>query len=345
VSWPLPEDKIRRFAASVERLIVVEELDPFLEEAVRLMGIPVEGKSIFPLTGELDPRTVRECAIRAGLLPESAHVPLAEVNVGALPARPPVLCPGCPHRGAFYVLSKLKVPVNGDIGCYTLGLAPPLNALHTCGCMGAGIGVAHGALKAGSRERHVAVIGDSTFFHSGLPALTNAVYNQSPVITILMDNRITGMTGHQENPGTGRTLQGQPAPAIEFEPLVRALGVRHVRTLDAFAVDEIETTLKGYLALDEPCVLITRQPCALLPEGRKRWLPLEVASETCNGCGLCYRVGCPAILRSEEFDEHYQRPKAVIDAGLCTGCEVCAQICPRQAIDFRPLEPAEEPAP
>ncbi len=336
--WPLPEKMIRDFAASVEKLIVLEELDPFLEENVKLMGIAVEGKSIFPLVGELDPRVVRESAIRAGLLPESARVPLSAVDVGPLPARPPVLCPGCPHRTAFYALSKLKVPVNGDIGCYTLGLVAPLNAIHTCGCMGAGIGVAHGAARAGSPERHVAVIGDSTFFHTGIPALLNVVYNQSKVVTIIMDNRITGMTGHQENPGTGRTLQGEPAIVVEIEPLVRALGVKHVKTVDAFKYDEIEATLKEYLKLDEPSVLITREPCALLPDARKRWVPLEVLADKCNGCTLCFRIGCPAILKSDELDERMQRPKALIDASLCTGCEVCAQICPREAITFRPVE-------
>jgi indolepyruvate ferredoxin oxidoreductase alpha subunit len=335
MTWPLPQGLIHRFAASVDRLIVIEELDPFIEEAVRLLGIEVEGKSIFPLTGELDPRVVRECAVRAGLLPAAESVPLTPVDVGPLPARPPVLCPGCPHRGAFYVLNKLKVPVNGDIGCYTLGLIPPLSAIHTCGCMGASIGVAHGALKAGSPERHVAVLGDSTFFHTGIPALINAVYNCSPVVTIIMDNRITGMTGHQDNPATGRTLQGQATTAIEIEPLVRALGVRHVKTVPAFDVGEIETTLKAYLKLEEPSVLITREPCALLPEGRKRWQPLEVIDEQCNGCGLCFRVGCPAILKSDVLDPRTGRPRAIIDASLCTGCEVCAQVCAREAIRFR----------
>ncbi len=335
MSWPLPEALIRQFAASVERLIVLEELDPFIEEGVRLLGVPLEGKSIFPITGELNPRIVRESAIQAGLLPASAHIPLSEVEVGPLPPRPPVLCPGCPHRTSFYILSKMKVPVNGDIGCYTLGEITPLNAIHTCGCMGAGIGVAHGAAKAGSPEKHVAVIGDSTFFHTGIPALLNVVYNQSPVLTIIMDNRITGMTGHQDNPGTGRTLQGRPAPVVELEPLVRALGVKHVRTVPAFDVDEVEKTLKEYIKLDEPSVLITREPCALLPEGKQRWLPLEVIAEKCNGCTLCFRVGCPAILKSDELDAHYQRPLAVIDPGMCTGCEICAQVCPRDAITFR----------
>ncbi len=336
MTWPLPEGLIRQFAASVDRLIVIEELDPFIEEGVRLLGLPVEGKSIFPLLGELDPRLVRERSIEAGLLPASAHVPLPEVDPGVLPPRPPVLCPGCPHRSSFYVLNKLKVPVNGDIGCYTLGLVPPLSAIHTTGCMGASIGVAHGAAKAGSPERHVAVIGDSTFFHSGLPALANVVYNNSPVVTIIMDNRITGMTGHQGNPGNGQTLQGGHNQEIELEPLVRALGIRHVQTVDALDVKTVEKVLKEYLALDEPAVLITREPCALLPEARKRWVPLEVLADKCNGCTLCFRIGCPAILKSDELDERMQRPKALIDAGLCTGCEVCAQICPRDAITFRP---------
>jgi indolepyruvate ferredoxin oxidoreductase alpha subunit len=336
MTWPLPEKLIRQFSASVKRLIVIEELDPFIEEGVRLMGLPVEGKSIFPILGEFNPRIVRENAIQAGLLPKSAHIPVPKTEVGQLPARPPVLCPGCPHRGAFYVLNKLKVPVNGDIGCYTLGLIAPLSAIHSCGCMGAGIAVAHGAMKAGSSERQVAVIGDSTFFHTGIPALLDVVYNNSPVITIIMDNRITGMTGHQHNPGTGRTLQEHEATVVELEPLVKALGVKHVRTVPAYQVEQIEKTLKEFLKLDEPAVLITVEPCALLPEVRKKWTPLEVLSEPCNGCGLCFRVGCPAILKSEELDAHYQRPKALIDAQLCTGCEVCAQVCPRDAITFRP---------
>ncbi|OGO27994.1 MAG: indolepyruvate ferredoxin oxidoreductase subunit alpha [Chloroflexi bacterium RBG_16_54_11] len=341
MTWPLPARLISRFAESVERLIVIEELDPFIEEAVRLMGICVEGKSIFPLVGELDPRVVRESAIQAGLLPQSEHVPLPGVEVGPLPSRPPVLCPGCPHRSTFYVLNKLKVPVNGDIGCYTLGLIPPLSAIHSCGCMGASIAVAHGAVKAGSPERHVAVIGDSTFFHTGIPALINTVYNRSPVITIIMDNRVTGMTGHQDNPGTGRTLQGEETTPVEIEALVRACGIRQVKTVPAYAVKEIETTLREYLKLDEPAVLITQEPCVLLPEVRKRWVPLEVWADKCNGCGLCFRIGCPAILKSDELDAHLQRPKALIDAALCTGCEVCAQICPREAITFRAAEMSE----
>ncbi len=228
MTWPLPKKMIRAFAASVDRLIVIEELDPFIEEAVRLMGVTCEGKGIFPIVGEFDPRLVRERGIEAGLLPQSARVPLLDLQVGSLPGRPPVLCPGCPHRGAFYVLNKLKVPVNGDIGCYTLGALPPLSSMDTCTCMGASIGAALGMEMAGySPERHVAVLGDSTFFHTGIPALINAAYNRAPIVTIIMDNRVTGMTGHQEEPGTGHTLQGQEAPVIEIEPLVpRAASAR-----------------------------------------------------------------------------------------------------------------------
>ena len=181
----------------------------------------------------------------------------------------------------------------------------------------------------------------STFFHTGIPALINTVYNRSRVITIIMDNRVTGMTGHQQNPGTGVTLQGEATTAIELEPLVRALGIKQVKTVPAYNVAEIETTLKEYLKLDEPAVLITLEPCVLLPEVRKTWVPLEVLADKCNGCALCFRIGCPAILKSDELDARLQRPKALIDATLCTGCEVCAQICPRDAITFRPVEMSE----
>ena len=338
MTWPLPEKLIRGFARSVLRMIVIEELDPFLEEAVRLMGFNVEGKSIFPIVGEFNPGIVRDSAIRSGLLPGSAHIPVIEMDEIALPSRPPVLCSGCPHRPTFYVLNKLKVPVNGDIGCYTLALIPPLSAIHTCGCMGAGICVAHGAAKAGSPEHHVAVIGDSTFFHTGIPALINVVYNQSPVTTIILDNRITGMTGHQENPGTGLTLLGKETVQVELEPLVRALGVHHVQTVAGYDVKAIEKALKTFVKLEEPSVLIAVEPCVLLPEVRKRWVALEVLAEKCNGCTLCFRIGCPAILKSEELDEKTQRSKALIDASSCTGCELCAQICPREAIPFHPAK-------
>lgn len=345
--YPLPRKLISDFASRVQKVIVLEELDPFIEDQIRLMGIllyrpeeilaeppyPVT-KQIFPIAGELDPAVVRNSGRQAGLLPADENSRMA-LNTAGLPVRPPVLCPGCPHRSSFYVLHKLGVPVNGDIGCYTLGMVQPLDALHTVGCMGASVGVAHGAAVAGDKERHVAVIGDSTFFHSAIPALINVAYNRSNVITIIMDNRVTGMTGHQDNPGTGRTLQHKETREIEIEPLVRALGFDKVLTVPAYAVTAIEKTLKEWMKSDEPAVLITREECALLPSARSRWLPLEVISDKCNGCTLCFRVGCPAILQSEQLDPKTNRPLALIDPLLCTGCEICAQVCPRDAILFR----------
>ncbi|MGQ9599787.1 MAG: indolepyruvate ferredoxin oxidoreductase subunit alpha [Anaerolineae bacterium] len=335
MTYPLPPRLVREFAAQVDRLIVIEELDPCLEEEIKLMGIACEGKSIFPRCGEFDPRVVRESAIQSGLLPESVRVPIAPLDKPEIPPRPPVLCPGCPHRAVFYLLNKHRVPVTGDIGCYTLGLLPPLSAVHTCGCMGAGIGQAHGADKAGIGERMVAVIGDSTFFHTGIPALANVAYNQSQVVTIILDNRTTGMTGHQPNPGTGYTLQWQQTRALDLEALVRALGIDRVRTVAAYGVKAIEEALKEFLGAEGPSVLIVREECALLPSARQRWIPLRVIAEQCNGCTLCFRIGCPAILKSDELDAKTQRPKARIDPLLCTGCEVCAQVCPRHAILFR----------
>jgi len=353
--YPLPRQMIEEFASRVQKVIVLEELDPFIEDQVRLMGVelyrkeeinpqtlyPVT-KGIFPITGELDLTVVRASGAQAGLLPVVETGGTAQPVTG-LPVRPPVLCPGCPHRSSFYVLHKLGVPVNGDIGCYTLGMVQPLDALHTVGCMGASVGVAHGAAVAGDTERHVAVIGDSTFFHSAIPALINVAYNRSNVITIIMDNRVTGMTGHQENPGTGKTLQHVETKEIEIEPLVRAMGFDKVVTLPAYDVAAIEQTLKEWLKSEKPAVLITREECALLPSARNRWLPLAVVADKCNGCTLCFRVGCPAILKSEQLDAKTNRPLAIIDPLLCTGCEICAQICPRDAILFRNQVQGQKP--
>lgn len=354
--YPLPRRLIAQFAGQVERLIVLEELDPFIEEQVRMMGLtlytagdrlgsagqPLNGKSIFPILGELDPGVVRHSARHAGLLDSANGEPAAASIAATLPMRPPVLCPGCPHRSIFHILHKLKLPINGDIGCYTLGVVPPLSTMHTCGCMGASIGVAHGAAMAGDRERHIAVIGDSTFFHSGIPALLNVAYNRSNVITIILDNRTTGMTGHQENPGTGKTLQGRETAQVDLEALVRALGIRQVVTLDSYEVDAAEKTLKAWLKSDEPAVLIARHECVLLPSERPKWVSMAVVNDLCNGCAMCFRIGCPAILKSDELDPRYERPLALIDPTLCTGCEICAQVCPRDAILFRQPDAAAE---
>lgn len=336
MTYPIPPKMVREFVGGVKRAIVLEELDPFLENEIKLLGLWVEGKSIFSGIGEMDPRIVREQAIAAGLLPESARKTYAAPDVGSLPGRPPVLCPGCPHRGFYVITRKLKLPINGDIGCYTLGALPPLNSTDTCGCMGASIGVAHGADKAGSPERNIAVLGDSTFFHTGMPALLNVAYNRGKTITVVLDNRVTAMTGHQDNPGTGRTLQGEATKEIGFEPLLRALGMDHVQTVNAFDLREVERALREAVKRDEASALVVQGECALLPEARKRYVPLRVDQDRCNGCGLCFRVGCPAVIKQPDG-------KAFIDPLLCTGCEVCAQVCGRKAILFRAqvLEPSE----
>lgn len=332
ITFPVAPETVKAFAARVKRLIVLEELDPVIEEQLKLLGIPCEGKSIFPLCGELDPTVVRERGYEAGLPVDKAPRQRHPVEKPELPGRPPVLCPGCPHRSVFALLAKKKVPVSGDIGCYTLGYLPPLSALHFCGCMGASIGVAHGAAKAGVNERMVAVLGDSTFFHTGIPALANVAYNRSNVLTVILDNRTTGMTGHQPNPGTGLTLQGQPAPAMDFAEIAQALGITQVRTVEAYDVEALETAYKELMAVDEPAVLVARHACALLPEERKRWVPLEVVEEKCTGCGVCFRIGCPALLKSDEIDTSTHKAKALIDPDTCTGCEVCAALCPHDAI-------------
>lgn len=319
-SYPLPEKLIRDFAATVEEIIVVEELDPFLEEQIRalLPGVPVRGKELLPAAGELDLRIIRE---QVGSLEGLKTEPPRPLE---LPSRPPLLCPGCPHRGVFYVLKKLKVTVPGDIGCYTLGALPPLESLHTCICMGSGIGIAAGMERADptTAGQTVAVIGDSTFFHSGLTALLDLVYSGSRATVIILDNRTTAMTGHQDHPGTGVTLQGVERSPVELEPLCRALGVNRVFTVDPLQLRELEALIKAELAAAEPSVIITRRPCTLLE--RTPAVSLAVDPQRCNDCGLCLELGCPALSRSEE--------RAVIDATICTGCGLCLQVCRRKAI-------------
>ena len=335
MTYPLPRELVAEFSRKVDRLIIVEELDPIIEEEIKLMGIQCEGKSIFPLIGELDPEVIRDAAIVAGLLPESSRPKRISLDLPAIPARPPVLCPGCPHRGVYKTLRKLKVVVNGDIGCYALGCLPPLSAVHTTGCMGASIGQAHGVAKAGIQQKHVAVIGDSTFFHTGIPALLNVAYNRSSTVTIILDNRTTAMTGHQENPGTGSTLQGQDAPEVDIVALVRAMGIEQVYTVDPYELDRVEETLTLCLEADEPSVIIARRECALLPPARAQATALRVDVGKCVGCGLCRQLGCPALFVGETLSSRTGRPQSAIDPLLCVGCGLCSQICNHGCIPNR----------
>jgi len=333
--YPLPANLVRRFAQEVERVIVVEELDPYLEEELRCLGIPVTGKDFIPIIGELTPEIVEQGAIKAGLLPAPKHVPKPAAPP-QLPARRPQLCAGCPHVGTEYILRKLcfkdsKVPgpikedeiiVTSDIGCYTLGVYPPLAALDTCACMGASIGQAIGLEKAKVRNKVVAVLGDSTFMHSGITGLVDAVYNQGNITVIILDNGTTAMTGHQGHPGTGLSARGEKATAVKLEEVVKGLGVKDVHVVNAFDLKAIESALKHCLGTKEPSVIISRAPCPL--SIRVTAIPYKVNADECSSCYTCLDLGCPAISLSGD--------KAVIDASTCQGCSICAQICPQEAI-------------
>ena len=329
MSWPLPPNKVRAFSEKVSRLIVVEELDPFLENWIRALGLPVEGKSIFPMVNELTPERVREAAQKAGLL--SPEEDGRHPDVGKLPLRPPVLCAGCGHRDVFWVLRKLKVAVNSDIGCYALGVLPPLDTTDTIGCMGASIGVAMGMRRADLEMGNVAVIGDSTFFHAGLPALASAVYNQTPVTVIVVDNRTTGMTGHQGNPASGETLLGLPGKHVDIAALARAMGVDYVADVQARDLKALEQAIREAMKTNAPALVVAHEVCVF--EASHQREPYTVILEDCNGCTLCFRIGCPAIYKSDVLDEKHQRPKAWIDPAQCVGCGLCFDVCARQAIE------------
>lgn len=317
--YPLPVELIKKFASMVDRLVVVEELEPFIEEHVRLLGIPVSGKEVFSRTGEMSPEKVRRSAFAAGLTDTPEAGP---AQAPALPPRPPMLCPGCAHRGIFYALQRLNAVVLGDIGCYTLGAMPPLSAMHACGCMGASLGVVHGVDRAGVKDRTVGVIGDSTFFHSGIPPLINILFNKGVSTVIILDNRITAMTGHQENPGTGKTLMKEPSGEINIESLVRAIGFEKVEVVNPYQFDRVLEVLKEHLDADQPSVIIARYPCVL--NIRERKTPPSVDLEACNLCGNCLRIGCSPVTRIEEG--------VSIDPVLCSGCGLCANVCPQKAI-------------
>ena len=316
---PLPVRLIRDFAAKVDKLVVVEELDPIIEEHCRALGLEVSGKDVLPMEGEFSQNLV---AARLG-----GTVHSGKALDDAIPPRPPVMCAGCPHRGLFYTLNKNKCTVLGDIGCYTLGAVAPLSAMDMTLCMGASISAIHGfnkALGTESEGRTVAVIGDSTFMHSGMTGLANIAYNQSNSTVIILDNSITGMTGHQQNPTTGYNIKGDPAGKIDLEALCRAMGFERVRVVDPYDLKATDQAVKEELAAREPSVIISRRPCALL-KYVKHQAPLAVDTDKCVGCKSCMRIGCPAISMKEG--------KAHVDNTLCVGCGVCEQLCPVGAFE------------
>ena len=319
--WPLPEQKILEFAKSVSLLVIVEELDSFIETHCRQLGLTCVGKDTFPCMDEFSQNLIAQ---KLGVSVQSG----TKLDA-VIPQRPPVMCAGCPHRGLFYTLVKNKLTVLGDIGCYTLGAVPPLGALDTTICMGASISGMHGFVKSGGAadKKTVAVIGDSTFMHSGMTGLVNMAYNESNATVIILDNSITGMTGHQQNPTTGFNLKGDPCTKIDLEALCRAIGIRRVRVVDPYDLAQCDAAIKEEVAAEEPSVIISRRPCALL-KSVKHKKPVVVDADKCVGCKMCMKIGCPAISITDG--------KARIDNTLCTGCGVCTQLCKLDA-----LKPAE----
>ncbi len=330
---PLPDDLIREFASKVEKVYIIEENDPYIEEHVRALGIACGGKNLFPRNGEMKPEVIRSVIY-------GEKYPVDEEVRAAVIPRPPTLCAGCPHRGFFYELGRRKnVMVSGDIGCYTLASGAPYHAMETTVCMGASISLGHGAQQVfdtieGNKLRVVSVIGDSTFFHTGINSLLDVAYNKSNLIAVVLDNRITAMTGQQDNPGTGLTIQGEVTEAVSIEAIVRAFGFKNVRVIDPNQLTEVKETLDWALGLQEPSVIITRWPCAL-----KKQTALDkeefkgsftsvywVNEEVCIGCKKCTRTGCPAIVFQVD------KKKSSIDPEKCVGCSVCAQVCPVHAI-------------
>ena len=314
---PLPDELIKNFAARVKKLYVVEELDDVIESHVKALGISVEGSKILPRIDEFSQNLIAKSFGKK----ISESIALED----AIPARPPVMCAGCPHRGLFYTLKKNKCTVLGDIGCYTLGAVPPLSTIEMTLCMGASIGATHGfnkMLGSDGEKKTVAVIGDSTFMHSGMTGLANVAYNQSNSTVIILDNSITGMTGHQQNPTTGYNIKGDPAGKINLEELCRAMGINRVRVVDPYNLKECDAAIKEELAAPEPSVIIFRRPCALLKYVKHK-PPLRVDAEKCIGCKSCMKIGCPAI--------SMKNGKAVVDSTQCVGCNVCSQLCPKKA--------------
>ena len=313
---PIPKAVIKAFAKKVEKLYVVEELEPVIEEQVAAMGITVYGKAFFGKQGEITTRKVKALF----------ELELAKIGeVKQLPVRPPVLCPGCPHRSVYTVLKRLKARVMGDIGCYTLGSMAPHQAMDACVCMGASIGMAHGMEKARGIEdtqKTVAIIGDSTFMHSGVTGLINVAYNQGVSTIIIADNSTTGMTGHQDHAGTGKTLKGDIVAAIDLEKLCEAVGIKHVVTVNAYDMKAVQKTLKEEMARKAPSVVITKAPCKLIV--KEKWEPFMIRKEKCTNCGACATLGCPAIQKGEKVTQ--------INHALCAGCGLCESVCTKGAI-------------
>jgi len=330
LSYPLPLDRLRAFAERVKRLLVIEEAEPFIEEQLRAAGLAVEGKAYFPRTGELSPTLVAEGLAHAGMLRMRDGTPVKIVDESDITPRPPILCAGCPHRAPLYALKRLRARATGDIGCYTLGALPPLETLETCICMGASIGTAFGMEKVtGSGKSIVAVIGDSTFFHSGMTGLLDLVYNQSTITVLILDNEVVGMTGGQETPGSGVTARGKQTRRASIPAICRALGVEHVYEVDAFDFDASYDLLKRELAADHLSVVIAQGPCVT---ARKVVLgqSYRVVTDACTGCKLCLRIACPSI--SFVQPEGARRGVALIDDRTCLGCSVCAAVCPEEVI-------------
>lgn len=330
---PLPTEKIKEFCSKVEKVYIIEENDPYIEEQVKILGFDCYGKNTFPAYGEITPDVIRK-----SVYGETKST--VEYDESKVVSRPPTLCAGCPHRGFFYEVGKKKnVMITGDIGCYTLGFAEPYNAMDTTICMGASISSGHGAqqvfnMKEDNKMRVVSVLGDSTFFHTGINSLLDVVYNRSNTVNVILDNRITGMTGHQENPGTGYTLQGKETKEVDIEKLVRACGIENVVTINPNDLSAVKNALNWALSLDEPSVIITRWPCVLKKFSNKDKEEFNTAFkskckvdiEKCIGCRACVRTGCPAVT----FDKVSK--KSGINPDSCVGCEVCLQVCPVKAI-------------
>lgn len=334
VTWPLPDRLIREFAASVDRVIVVEELEPLIEDALKAMGIAAEGKAYFPREGEFSPEIVHDGFANAGLMEPRANAAPFEF---APMVRPPVLCAGCPHTSCFMALRALDARVAGDIGCYTLAVVEPLKSIDTCVAMGSSIANAVGMAKAGTETKPiVATIGDSTFLHSGIPPLIDAVYNNADITVFILDNHITAMTGGQDHPGTGKTLRGEPSPRVDFYDLVKSLGVKHVQKVDSYDIATMQQQLREAVAHKGVSVVISDRPCVLDPV-KIKGPAMEVEQESCIACQACMNLGCPALTWSEEW--HEGRHKVKIDPDACIGCSLCAQLCTSHSI-----KPIVEPA-